>query len=163
MEWIRTCPPTPRRSQLKKAQENEQSAEKSRTEEGVAEHRRVLEDKAIDLMRETDEIVLGRNIGMQPDRKAPAPRKEGEPEKKSSTDQVQRKAKAPKAPKPIKDGTTKKMTKKERKKLKKQEKKEKKRKKKDRENGGGSTSEPEDGMDPDVPTHTQTIPTEEGP
>lgn len=144
----------------KKAQENEQNAEKSRTEEDVAEHHRVLEDKAIDLMRETDEIVLGRNIGMQSDKPPPKPRAD-----KSLIDnsQVQRKEKAPKAPKPIKDGASKKLTKKQQKKLKKQEKKDKKRKKKERANGGGSTSEPEDGMDPDVPTHTQTIPTEEIP
>lgn len=139
----------------KKAHENEKNAEKSRTEEDVAEHRRVLEDKAIDLMRETDEIVLGRNIGMQTDKPPPKPRAE-----KSLTDHVQRKEKAPKAPKPVKEGAAKKLTKKQLKKMKKQAKKEKKRKKRE---GGGSTSEPEDGMDPDVPTHTQTIPTEEIP
>merc|ERR1712178_110500 len=103
-------------------------------------------------MNETDTIVLGKNIGLQADRKEPAAKTKVTG---FGTEHVQKK------PKAIKEGgASRKMTKKEKKAAKKAKKKEKKRRKRE---GGGDTSEPEDALDPDVSAPTHTHSTEEIP
>jgi len=139
----------------RKMSAEQQHVQQEMEEEAEAEQRHQQEEMALDTMQKVDDITLGRNIGDTNIDKKPAAA--GSRARGSREVDLTGGAKVQKAPKAIGD---KPLSKKEKKKQKKDKKKDKKKEKKRRKERGGRSSSEEADVDPDVPTHTHSLPSE---